>query len=77
MTTLVTTLTTEFTPATGTFMAQAQGGTATLERKQSATADFVMVGDIRNQGVLVDNPVAGVIYRFTSTLSTVKVQADQ
>lgn len=79
MTTLVSAVTTEFTPAVGTFNVQvASGGDACLERKQTSGAGWAAVGNIRaGQGFVVDNPVGGAVYRFTTLSGTPVVQADQ
>jgi len=77
MPTLVSALNTEFTPAVGDFLAQASGGSALLERRQTVGAAFVSLGPIHNAGVIVSNPVAGAIYRFTAAIGTPTVQADQ
>lgn len=77
MTTLTTALNTEFTPAVGEFNAQASGGIAVLQRKQTAGAAFSEAGRIHNAAVVVSNPVAGAVFRFVSESAGVVVQADQ
>lgn len=77
MATLVSALTTEFTPAAGDFVAQASGGAAQLQRKQTGGAAFVGIGLIHNDGVIVSNPVAGAVYKFVAVIGTPTVQADQ
>lgn len=77
MATLTNTLNAEFTPAVGDFNAQASAGRAILWRKQTASAAFVEVGRLHNNAVIVSNPVAGAVYKFTATDPSVQVQADQ
>ena len=77
MATLIAALAAEFTPAVGDFNAQASAGRAILWRKQAAAAAFVEVGRLHNNGVIVSNPVAGAVYKFTAGDPTVQVQADQ
>lgn len=80
MATLVSALAAEFTPAAGDFVAQATGGVAQLQRKQTSGAAFARVGEISG-AVVVSNPVAGAVYKFvaydTATYGTPTVQADQ
>lgn len=77
MATIASALATEFTPAAGDFVAQASGGAAQLQRKQSAGAEFVTVGLLHNEGAIVSNPVAGAVYKFVAVIGTPVVQADQ
>lgn len=77
MATLVTALNTEFTPAVGDFNAQATGGMAILERKQTSGAAWGEAGRIHNAGVVVENPISGAVYRFRADVAGVAVQADQ
>lgn len=77
MATLTAVLNTEFTPAAGEFNAQASGGIAVLERKQTSGAAFTEAGRIHNAGVVVSNPVAGSVFRFVAVTAGVAVQADQ
>ncbi len=78
MATLVSALDTEFTPAVGNFNAQVSGGMALLERKQTADAAWVEVSRVHAAGVVVNNAVAGAVYRFSNGgIGTPVVQADQ
>lgn len=79
MATLVSALGTDFTPAVGVFIAQATGGIAVLERKNSSGAAFAECGRIHNAAVEVQNSISGAVYRFrqVSEGGTVVVQADQ
>lgn len=77
MATLASALDTEFTPAVGDFIAQATGGNASLVRKNSAGAEFALVTSTLNGAVVVSNPVAGAVYKFTAPSGTPLVQADQ
>lgn len=76
MATLVSALDTEFTPAVGDFIAQSTGGQASLLRKNSAGAAFADVG-IVSEAMIVDNPVAGAVYKFKRFDGAPVVQADQ
>jgi hypothetical protein len=76
MATLVSALNTEFTPEVGSFIAQTTGGEASLLRKNSAGAAFAAVGVIED-AVIVDNPVAGAVYKFSASFGAPIVQADQ
>jgi hypothetical protein len=75
MATLISALDADFTPAAGDFIAQAAGGQASLLRKNTGPAAFVLVGQISG-AVVVSNPVAGAVYRFSAPAG-VTVQADQ
>ena len=77
MATLTAALNTEFTPTAGDFNAQASGGIAILERKQTSGAAFAEAGRIHNAAVVVSNPIAGAIFRFVAVTANVAVQADQ
>lgn len=80
MATLTSALDTDFTPAAGDFIAQATGGSVQLLRKNSSGAAFALVGliGIGTGAVIVSNPVAGAVYRFSTTGGqVVAVQADQ
>lgn len=79
MTTLVSALGTEFTPTGGIpFIVQVTGGIARLDRKNTSGATWVGVGTVSSgQGFVVDNPVAGAVYRFTGISGVPVVQADQ
>jgi hypothetical protein len=77
MAVLTTALNTEFTPATGPFNVQVVGGDAYLWRKNSAAAAFTEVlGNPIAGAVIVDNEVAGAIYRLLSD-DSVTVSVDQ
>ncbi len=78
MASLVSALNTEFTPAAGDFIAQATGGAAILQRKDSSGVAFADVGLV-DQAVIVSNPVAGAVFKFITALTygTPTVQADQ
>lgn len=76
MATLTTALDTDFTPAVGDFNVQATGGVATLRRKNSSGAAFAPVGKVEGAGI-VNNPIAGAVYQFTTFSGTPVVQADQ
>lgn len=80
MATLVSAVDTVFTPATGTFNVQCTRGNSVLQRRQTAGADWAIVGMVKNgDAFLVDNPVASAQYRFVKTddSATPTVQADQ
>lgn len=74
MTALVTAVDTEFTPAVGQFIAQVVGGSANLLRANASGQPFASVGMVES-AVIVDNPVAGAIYKFVSASGAVR--ADQ
>lgn len=77
MATIASAIDTSFTPTAAPFVAQVSGGKARLERRQTAGAAWVVVGEVDNSGINVDNPVAGVQYRFTAMAGAPIVQADQ
>ena len=78
MTTLVSAVATNFTPSVGTFSVQCTGGDARLDRRQTSGAAWATAGYIYNgQSFVVDNPVGGADYRFTTMAGTPVVQADQ
>ncbi len=79
MTTIANSLVTPFTPAIGTFVVQATGGVARLDRRQTAGAAWTVAGTLdASVSQNVDNPVAGVQYQFVAVgNSTPLVQADQ
>lgn len=78
MATLVSSLDTEFTPPAATpFNVQVTGGKASLLRKNSAGAAWSGVVAAFNGAAIVDNPVAGAVYKFTDPSGTPIVQADQ
>jgi hypothetical protein len=71
-------LNTDFTPAIGDFIAQADGGTVMLLRRNAAGAPFAQCGTIApGQAVVVANPVAGAVYRAEATLGSPTFRADQ
>jgi hypothetical protein len=74
MAAIATAVDTEFTPAAGQFIAQVVGGTANLMRANASGQPFASVGIIHS-AVIVDNPIAGAVYKFTS--ATGAVRADQ
>lgn len=77
MTTLVSALDTDFTPAVGDFNVQVTGGVATLLRKNTAGSAFAVVQSVLAGAAVCSNPVAGAVYRFSSPSSTTAVQAEQ
>jgi len=77
MATLVSAIDVEFTPAAAPFNIQVTGGTANLLRKDTAGAAFAAVTSLFNGPAIVDNPVAGAIFKFTIGSGTPVVQADQ
>jgi hypothetical protein len=78
MAVLTTTLGAEFTPAVGEFNVQVVGsGDAYLWRKNNSGATFVEVrGNPVAGAVLVDNPVAGAVYKLLSD-DSVTISVDQ
>ncbi len=72
-----TTENTEFTPAAGDFIIQATGGAISLVRKNSSGAGFASVGEVNAQALIVDNPVAGAVYKWYRNSGVPVVQADQ
>ena len=77
-------LETVFTPAVGTFIVQATGGVAALERRQVSGAAWARIQPIidsnskNGNAFNVENPVAGVEYRFMAIGGTTPiVRADQ
>lgn len=77
MASLVSALDTEFTPAVGDFNVQVTGGNANLLRKNSTALAWALVTDLANRALVVSNPVAGAVYKFTAATTTPVVQADQ
>jgi hypothetical protein len=78
MATLVSALDVEFTPpAAAPFNVQATGGNASLLRKNTAGAAWALITSTLNGSAIVDNPVAGAVYKFTATGGAPIVQADQ
>lgn len=77
MATIASAVNTAFTPAVGDFRIQVTAGDVVLESRGTAGAPWAPCGP-RISGVLVvDNPVGGVDYRFTSASQVTAVQADQ
>ena len=78
MAVITTTLGAEFTPSVGAFNIQVVGnGDAYLWRKNSAAAPFTEVrGNPIAGAVIVDNEVAGAIYRLLSD-DSVTISVDQ
>jgi hypothetical protein len=75
---------TTFTPAVGTFLVQATGGEAVLERRQTSGSPWARLQPVLDDtcrtgaGFNVDNPIAGVDYRFVALSGTTPtVRADQ
>ncbi len=69
---------TEFTPAATPFIVQCSTGTAALLRKTSSGDEFTYVATIGgNDAPIVDNPVAGAVYKFTAVSGTPVVSANQ
>lgn len=78
MTTICNAVNTTFTPATGQFNVQCTRGSARLDRRQTAGADWAVAGYVNNgQAMVVDNLVASTDYRFVTMDGTPVVQADQ
>ena len=77
MTTLVSALDTEFTPAVGDFNVQVSSGVATLLRKNSAGVAFAVVQSVVAGAFVCSNPIAGAVYKFSAPSSSTVVQADQ
>jgi hypothetical protein len=74
------TLNTVFTPAAVPFICQATGAAPVfLERRNVTAAPWAVVAQVSGLALVIDNPVAGAEYRFTSTggTTTVAVRADQ
>jgi hypothetical protein len=77
-------LETVFTPAIGTFVIQATGGLAALERRSTVDSAWSKVQPILDgmsedgSAFNCENPVSGVQYRFISLAGTTPVvRADQ
>ena len=77
MTTLVSALDTEFTPAVGDFNVQVTGGMATLLRKNTSGSAFAQVQSVISGAAVCSNPIAGAVYKFSSLSSATVVQAEQ
>lgn len=77
MATLTTALEAEFTPGVGPFNVQSVGGQASLLRKGTAEAPFASVGEPFSGAYVVDNSVAGAVYKFSRYSGSPVVQADQ
>jgi hypothetical protein len=73
-------LNTSFTPsAAGDFAPTVANGTAILQRQVASGAPWTPIGAISaGDAVIVNNPVAGIAYRFVAALGTTPlVRADQ
>lgn len=78
MATLVSALNTVFTPATGTFIAQATGNQVVLQSRNTSGAAWVIAAPMPfATALLIDVPVSGVQFRFVSPDAGAVVQADQ
>jgi hypothetical protein len=78
MATIASAVNTVFTPAVGSFVAQCTGGQVRIDRRNTSGAAWTTVGFIDfGTSVIVDNPVSGCQYQFTTTSGTPVVQADQ
>lgn len=78
MATLTTPLDTAFTPSVGDFNVQVTGGSVRLDRRQTNTAAWAVVGVLDvNDCRVVSNPIAGVDYRFVRVSGSPVPQADQ
>ena len=77
MTSLVSSLDTEFTPAVGDFNVQVSTGVATLLRKNSSGVAFAVVQSVVSGAFVCSNPIAGAVYKFSAPSSSTVVQADQ
>ena len=77
MTTLVSAVNTVFTPAVGDFNVQATGAPTLLQRRNTAGAGWITVGNLNESGGIVSNPIAATDYRFISHNAAAVVQADQ
>ena len=65
---------TDFTPASGSFIAQASGNGADLLRANASGASYELVGRVVG-AMIVDNPVDGAVFRWRG--DSVAVRADQ
>lgn len=78
MATIASAVNTAFTPGVGDFIVQCSAGGVSLERRNTAGAQWVSVGVITpNEAPIVSNPVAGAQYQFKTIVGTPVVQADQ
>lgn len=78
MATIASALNTPFTPAAGSFIAQVSGGRALLQRRGTAGAAWVNVGELGSDvAPMIENPVAAAQYQFVAVSGTPVVQADQ
>lgn len=71
-----TTFGTEFTPAAGDFIASATDR-ATLMRKNNSGAAWCVAGRLKNEAVIVKNPVDTAVYKWEQGDGTCAVSADQ
>lgn len=77
MTTLVSALDTEFTPAAGPFNVDVPSGVATLLRKVPGASTFSVVQSVVSGAHVCDNDIGSTVYKFTAPSSSTVVQADQ
>ena len=80
MATIASAFDTEFTPSAANFIAQAAGGNVSLLRKNSAGAAFALVATVKDRALVIENPVAGAVYKFMpmqASTTGITVQADQ
>lgn len=79
MASLATAVDTEFTPSAGDFIAQVTGaGAALLRKNASGVSDWAVVGSLpAGSAVVVANPVAGAVYKFSALGALTVVRADQ
>ena len=71
-----TTFDTPFTPAVGDFLASSTDR-ATLKRKNNSSAAYCVIARLKDEGVIVENPVAGAVYIWEAGDPTASVSADQ
>lgn len=77
---LSSTLATDFTPAIGDFIVQADGAPVTLLRRNAAGAALAQCGTIQpGQAVVIANPVSGAVYQVQAIpgTATPTFRADQ
>ncbi len=69
---------TPFIPEVGSFIVQCSAGAVALGRSAVTGGPYTDCGQITaNSSFIVDNPVAGAEYRFTTISGTPVVRADQ
>lgn len=66
MANLTTAYATPFTPAVGSFNVQVTGGSAELMRRNNAGAAWAPVEVLGPGAYVIDNPIAGALYKFTA-----------